>query len=59
MLNFAETARGLDIRSPSVQQVRRGLYTESLGQWRRYEDQLAPVLPVLAPWVERFDYGAA
>jgi tetratricopeptide (TPR) repeat protein len=59
MLNFAETARGLDIRSPSVQQVRRGLYTESLGQWRRYEEQLAPVLPVLAPWVERFDYGAA
>ncbi|HEX3429377.1 MAG TPA: sulfotransferase [Rhizomicrobium sp.] len=56
MANFSETTRGSDIRSPSVQQVRRGLYKESVGQWRRYHDQLSPVLPVLAPWVHRFGY---
>lgn len=59
MMNFAETARGLDMRSPSVQQVRRGLYSDALEQWRRYEAQLAIVEPILAPWVERFDYRAA
>lgn len=59
MMNFAETARGLDIRSPSAEQVRRGLYRESLAHWRQYEAALAPVLPVLAPWAERYGYPAA
>eukprot|EP01037_Dinobryon_pediforme_P021438 gene21438-22305_t len=36
--------------------VRKGLYNGG-GQWRRYADHLAPVLPILAPWVERFGSG--
>lgn len=59
MMNFAATASGLDIRSPSAQQVRRGLYTESVAHWFRYEAELAPVLPTLARWAERFHYPAA
>ncbi|HEY3777601.1 MAG TPA: sulfotransferase [Rhizomicrobium sp.] len=58
MLDFAETARGQDIRSPSAQQVRRGLYRDGVAQWRRYAVELAPVHPLLAPWVERFRYPA-
>ena len=27
-------------------------------QWRAYREQLQPVLPTLAPWVERFGYPA-
>jgi tetratricopeptide (TPR) repeat protein len=27
------------------------------GHWRHYEAQLSPVLPTLAPWLERFDYA--
>ena len=27
------------------------------GRWRRYEKQLAPVLPVLLPWAERLGYS--
>lgn len=27
-----------------------------IGQWRRYAGEMAPVLPVLAPWIARFGY---
>jgi Tfp pilus assembly protein PilF len=59
MRDFAETAKGRDIRTPSAVQVRRGLYGQGVGQWRAYAEELAPALPVLAPWVERFGYPAA
>ncbi|HEX8232349.1 MAG TPA: sulfotransferase [Caulobacteraceae bacterium] len=28
-----------------------------VGRWRRYEQELAPVLPALEPWVRRFGYA--
>ena len=59
MRDFAETARRRDVRTPSVDQVRRGLYREGMGQWRAYADGMASALPLLAPWVERFGYPAA
>ena len=55
-LNYAETARRRAIRTPSATQVIRPIYSSSIGQWRRYESQLAPVLPVLEPWVRKFGY---
>jgi Tfp pilus assembly protein PilF len=58
MLDFAETARSREIRTPSARQVRRGLYSEGVDQWRAYADHLAPVMPLLAPWVEKFGYPA-
>ena len=57
MVDFAERARNRTIRTPSAQQVRRGLYADALGQWRRYARQLAPVAPILRPWVERLGYA--
>lgn len=56
MRNFVETANKRDIRTPSAQQVRRGLYKEGMGQWRRYGATIDPIKPILAPWVERFGY---
>jgi tetratricopeptide (TPR) repeat protein len=56
MRDFHRVAR--DVTSQSAAQVRRGLYSEGIGQWRRYRDELAPVFPVLAPWVARFGYAA-
>ena len=50
---FDRTAKARGVRTASETQVRKGLYNGG-GQWRRYSDQLAPVLPILAPWVERF-----
>ena len=56
--DFAQTAQTRAIRTPSASQVRRGLYSDALQQWRKYQDQLAPALPILRPWVEKFGYEA-
>ncbi len=57
MRDFAETAKRRDVRTPSAEQVRRGLFTEGMGRWRRYGDETAAMLPILRPWVERFGYA--
>jgi hypothetical protein len=56
MREFYATASALDIRSPSASQVTRELYSQGVGQWRRYRDQLAPIFPVLAPWISEYGY---
>jgi Flp pilus assembly protein TadD len=56
MRDFAATARARGVATPSGAQVVRGLNSGGVGEWRRYREQLAPVLPMLAPWVERFGY---
>ncbi|MEO7178329.1 MAG: sulfotransferase, partial [Allosphingosinicella sp.] len=53
--SFDRTAQKRGVRTASATQVRRGLY-DGGGRWRRYEDRLAPVLPILVPWVERFGF---
>jgi len=53
--DFADQARGV-ARTPSTPQVARGLNADGVGQWRRYRAELASVMPLLAPWVERFGY---
>ncbi|HET9640491.1 MAG TPA: sulfotransferase [Allosphingosinicella sp.] len=52
---FDRTAQSRGVRTASATQVRRGLY-DGGGGWRRYEGWLAPALPILAPWVERFGF---
>jgi tetratricopeptide (TPR) repeat protein len=52
-LRFDRTAQARGVRTASEGQVRKGLYNGG-GQWRRYADELTPVLPILAPWIERF-----
>jgi tetratricopeptide (TPR) repeat protein len=52
---FDRTAQARGVRTASATQVRRGLY-DGGGGWRRYETQLAPALPILEPWVERFGF---
>ncbi len=58
MRDFREAAATIDLRGASARQVRRGLYSGAAGHWRHYREQLAPVLPILAPWVARFGYPA-
>ncbi|MBI3676428.1 MAG: sulfotransferase [Proteobacteria bacterium] len=57
MRRFAENAKRRGSATPSAPQVARGLYTSGIEQWRRYAGELAPVMPVLAPWVSRFGYS--
>ena len=56
MADFAATARSRGISTPSAAQLARGLNREGQGAWRRYREQMAPVLPLLEPWVQRFGY---
>jgi hypothetical protein len=56
MKGFAAGAARRDIRSPSAAQVRRELSAASVGRWRCYETELAPVLPLLDRWVKRYGY---
>lgn len=49
-------ARGAII-TPSYDQVVQPLSKAPSGRWRRYEQQLGPVLPVLLPWAERLGYA--
>ncbi len=54
--NFSDTARRRNVNTASVGQVRRGLFNGG-GQWRAFAAEMAPVLPILAPWVASFGYG--
>jgi hypothetical protein len=58
MTDVAATARRRIVRTPSATQVRAGLNRQGIGRWRAYADQLAPVLPILQPWIDRYGYGA-
>lgn len=54
----AARARGV-VRTASYAQVTEPVYTRSAGRWKRYEQHLAPILPVIEPWVDRFGYSLA
>lgn len=49
-------ARGF-ITTASYSQVTEPIYQRASGRWRRYREHLAPILPVLDPWVEKFGYS--
>jgi tetratricopeptide (TPR) repeat protein len=42
------------VHTASAGQVRRPIYKSSMGQWHRYEKQLAPLLEALGPLVEQY-----
>ena len=56
LFDFAAKSRARGISTPSASQVVRGLNREGQGAWRRYREQMSPVLPVLEPWVRDFGY---
>jgi len=53
---FADHGRAA--ATPSGAQLARGLSAEGVGAWRRYADQMAAVMPTLAPWAAKFGYPA-
>jgi hypothetical protein len=58
LLNHQTTAKARGtISTPSYDQVVQPLSNAPSGRWRRYEEQLRPVLPVLLPWAERLGYA--
>ena len=58
LLDHQATARRRGhIGTPSYAQVTEPLHDRAAGRWARYRAQLAPVLPILAPWAERMGYA--
>ncbi len=62
-VDWTDAMRAVDQRSrnravvtPSTAQLSRGVDPATVGQWRHYAPQLAPVLPILEPWVRKFGY---
>jgi PhoPQ-activated pathogenicity-related protein len=56
LLAFQERAKDQVITTPSYRQVTRAIDASATGRWRRYRDELAPLLPALEPFVEAFGY---
>jgi hypothetical protein len=59
MRDFAAGIARRNVLTPSGPQLARGLNAEGIGRWRDYAEQLALVMPLLMPWVERYGYGSA
>jgi hypothetical protein len=58
VLDHESTALGRGrIKTASYAQVTEPLYTRAAGRWERYRKHLEPVLPILAPWAEKFGYS--
>lgn len=53
-----ETAKARQIKTPSAPQVRKPLYSSSIGKWRRYGPDFETRLEPLAPWIRKFGYGS-
>jgi len=45
------------ITTPSYNQVTEAIYTRARYRWQCYETQMAPLMPLLAPYIEAFGYG--
>ncbi|MBD3729027.1 MAG: sulfotransferase [Sphingomonadales bacterium] len=57
LLDHTATARERGrVRTASYSQIGEKLYTRASGRWRRYANHLAPVMPILRPWVEKMGY---
>jgi hypothetical protein len=56
MLNYHRYAKQRDIRTPSYSQVINPIYLTSKARWRHYASQMAPIQPLLAPFVREFGY---
>jgi tetratricopeptide (TPR) repeat protein len=54
--NQSAAAKREHIRTASYSQVTEPIYKRSSGRWERYRAQMAPALPILAPWAERMGY---
>jgi tetratricopeptide (TPR) repeat protein len=54
--DFARTSEARGVTTASASQIGRGLYDGS-GQWQPYAAFFEPVMPILAPWIEKFGYA--
>ena len=56
VLRFYETPGRRFVSTPSYEAVTNPVHTRAQGRWRRYERELAPILPGLEPYVRALGY---
>jgi tetratricopeptide (TPR) repeat protein len=44
------------ISTPSYDQVNQPLYSESINRWTKYDNKISNILPILEPWIKKFNY---
>jgi tetratricopeptide (TPR) repeat protein len=54
--NYRHAAKQRTISTPSYRDVTAPVYDRAVARWRRYEQDLTPILPLLEPFVEIFGY---
>ncbi|HAA92918.1 MAG: hypothetical protein CMM48_14030 [Rhodospirillaceae bacterium] len=59
VLAYDRHAQNRTVMTPSYSQVTQPIYDSSRERWRRYEEEMAPVLPILAPFIRHFGYDGA
>ena len=45
------------INTPSYSQITEKIYTRATNRWLRYRNHMEPVLDILAPYAEYFNYS--
>ena len=57
VLEFYKTAReGRKINTPSRDQVTKPIYSNAIGRWKMYKNQIINIYPTLEPWIKKFNY---
>jgi tetratricopeptide (TPR) repeat protein len=57
VLRFNLFARGKNINTPSYAQVIKPIYRDAVFRWKKYEQQLAPIIPILNSIIRSFGYS--
>ena len=58
ILGYRQAAKQRVVTTPSYRDVTAPVNDSAIARWRRYEQELAPILPSLEPFVEAFGYDA-
>ncbi|MBX3365073.1 MAG: sulfotransferase [Phycisphaeraceae bacterium] len=56
VLRFRETHTRV-VKTPSYQSIAEPINRRAVARWKKFEAQMAPVLPVLEKWVKAFGYA--
>lgn len=56
VIDFHKKAAGKVIASPSFNQVAQPLYSSSVGRWRHYASEYAPISATLQPYIDHYGY---
>lgn len=54
--NQASAARRGAVRTASYAQIGQPIYQRAVGRWTHYREPLAPIMPILQPWIKRLGY---